>query len=134
MLTPMPNYNLEDLGRKEQRTLEDWELAQLLSIIKAMIEANLRDKVDSIHFQEDPLYGFRDGFRFSVRKGGKCFVSSLIDFYINSITTDVKKVKKGKIEEFLTGVKYVYDCSGYIKNIVGMHCDEVERVIKKHNL
>lgn len=131
MLTPTPNYKLEDLGRQEQRVLDDCDLAQLLSVVKARIKAKLIDKVDSIHFQEDPLFNFRGGFRFSVMKWGRCFVSPVVDFYINSITTDVKKVNKSGVAEFFGGVEYVYDCSGYIENIIDMHVEEVERVIDK---
>jgi hypothetical protein len=134
MLTPTDNSRLEDLGRQQQRNLDEFSLRQMLTIVRVEINCRLKDKVDSIHFEEDPLFNFRDGFRFLVRKGGKCFVSPIIDFYSNDITADVKKVKRGKLEEFLFGEEYVYDCSRYIKNIINIHCDEVERVIKKYNL
>jgi len=134
MLRPSNISVLEDLGRQDTRTVDELTLSQILSVVKNEIKIRLKNKVDSIHFQDDPFFNFRDGFRFSVRKNGKCFVSPVIDLYSDLITTDVKKVKKSKFSEFFCGVEYVYDCSGFIKNIINLHCDSVEEKLIEYGL
>lgn len=134
MIIPTNMANLEDLGEVTGRTMEDYDLSQLLFMIKVRVKTRLANKVDSIDFQEDPLNNFRDGFRFVVRKNGKAFVSPIIDFYCNLIPCDVKKVRHGKLYELFLGEELVYDCRRYVENIIDIHCIAVEDKLQEYNL